>query len=379
MFDGESGEMQQAWIAGEPAALDTAIEEAAKLLTSSRYPLVAGLGTDIAGARAAITLADRIGAVIDHMNADALLRDLDVVRSSGVLVTTPSEAHVRADTLLLVGPGLAETWLELPRRLFEAMRPNQNGAALERRVYSICPGRNWAIPASGEAAVVAIGGQPGEIPALLAALRVRVAGRPTGKTRISSSKLDEVAAGLKKARFGVAIWSAATVDALTIEMLCGLLNELNAATRFFGLPLAPADNAIGVMQACAWMIGLPVRAGFGRTFPQHDPWLFNSQRIVAGGEADCVLWISAYRAATPPWRGAVPTIALTGRKANFDMPPRVHIAVGCPGDDHAGVEHLPSTGSLALVEAKKPSSAISVADAIARIISVLPGAGELPC
>ncbi len=33
------------------------------------------------------------------------------------------------------------------------------------------------------------------------------------------------------ARFGVAVWSAATLDALTIEMLCGLVEDLNAGTR----------------------------------------------------------------------------------------------------------------------------------------------------
>ena len=103
-------EMECAWIAGEPAALDAAVAEAAQLLASSRHPLIAGLGTDVAGARAAVALAERIGAAIDHMHADELLRNLDVMRSSGVLRTTPSEAHVRADTLLLVGPGLGETW-----------------------------------------------------------------------------------------------------------------------------------------------------------------------------------------------------------------------------------------------------------------------------
>jgi formylmethanofuran dehydrogenase subunit B len=49
--------MNHAWIAGKPAALETAIAEAAKLLGASRYPLIAGLGTDVAGARAAIALS----------------------------------------------------------------------------------------------------------------------------------------------------------------------------------------------------------------------------------------------------------------------------------------------------------------------------------
>ena len=88
-------------------ALEAAIAEAAKLLGASRLPVIAGLGTDIAGARAAIALAEQLGAVIDHMHSGALLRDLEVMREAGAYVTTPNEARLRGDTLLLVGAGLA--------------------------------------------------------------------------------------------------------------------------------------------------------------------------------------------------------------------------------------------------------------------------------
>src|SRR5690242_5956136 len=98
--------MARAWIGGKPAPLERALAEAAGLLAASRCPLITGLGTDIAGARAAIALAERIGAVVDHMNADLLLRDLTVVREAGMMLTTPNEARLRADTLLLVGPSL---------------------------------------------------------------------------------------------------------------------------------------------------------------------------------------------------------------------------------------------------------------------------------
>jgi formylmethanofuran dehydrogenase subunit B len=158
-----------------------------------------------------------------------------------------------------------------------------------------------------------------------------------------------------------------------------LLDDLNATTRFSGLPLAPGDNAFGVTQTCAWMTGLPVRSGFARASPEHDPWLFNSRRLVADREADRLFWISAYRAAAVPWRTAVPIIALTAREASFDKPPRVHIAVGRPGVDHAGVEYLSATGTLAQVEAEEPSDAISVAEVITRIIAVLRSAREPAC
>jgi formylmethanofuran dehydrogenase subunit B len=361
--------MEHAWIAGQPAALDAAVEAAAKLLASSRCPLIAGLGTDVSGARAAITLADRIGAIVDHMNSDALLRDLDVMRSSGMLVTTPTEAQVHADTLLLVGPGLGEAWRELPRQLFASPRQS------ERRIHCICPAGDWPIP---ESAVV-VGGRHGDIPVILAALRARLADRPIGKTRIASNELEQLAAALKIARFGVAVWSADAIDAPTIEMLCGLLNDLSEATRFSGLPLPPANNAVGVTQACAWMTGLPVRTGFARAFPEHDPWLFNGHRLMADRETDCLFWISAYRAAALPWRATVPTIALTARNTNFDKPPRVHISVGRPGVDHASVEYLSAIGTLAPIDAKKPSEAVSVAEVITRILTALPSAREPAC
>src|SRR5215468_9053109 len=109
--------MPHAWIDGTPAELATAVATAARMLDASRQPLIAGLGTDVAGARAATALAQRVGAAIDHMNADALLRNLEVLREAGFMLTTPSETSLRADTLLLVGPGAIDESSELSRRL----------------------------------------------------------------------------------------------------------------------------------------------------------------------------------------------------------------------------------------------------------------------
>src|SRR6266850_2601187 len=119
--------MGDARIDDRPVALEAAVAEAARLLAASRLPVFAGLGTDIAGSRAAVTLAERVGGVVDHMHADALLPDLAVMREAGAYVTTPNEAHVRADTLLLVGPGLIEAWPDLAARLFSRLRAPEDG------------------------------------------------------------------------------------------------------------------------------------------------------------------------------------------------------------------------------------------------------------
>jgi formylmethanofuran dehydrogenase subunit B len=90
-------------IDGAPVSLDAAAAGAALLLARSRQPLIAGLGADIDGARAAIALAERVGGVIEHRHSAALLRDLDCLRETGIMLTTLGEARVRADVVLLGG------------------------------------------------------------------------------------------------------------------------------------------------------------------------------------------------------------------------------------------------------------------------------------
>lgn len=360
--------MGRAWIGGKPAELERALAEAARLLAASDRPLIAGLGTDIAGARAAIGLADRIGAVIDHMNSDTLLRDVAVLREAGMMVTTPSEARLRADMLLLVGPSLEKAAPGL-RRWLDFDQPRPAGTATGPETIRLCPGRA-ATPITADTIV---GRDPDRLPTLLAALRAHVAGRPAGKSAVPAKAIEEAAALLKAARFGVAVWSPTDLDALAIEMLCGLVADLNARTRFTGFSVAPSDNAMGVLQACGWMTGFPMRTGFGRGYPEHDPWRFDGARMIAARETDCVVWISAYRAAaTPPWGEGPPVIALTNGDAAPGLNPAVQIEVGRPGVDHDGVEHCPPLGTLIAVAATHRNEVLSVADALGRIGAALP-------
>jgi formylmethanofuran dehydrogenase subunit B len=363
--------MGRAWIGGKPAALERALAEAAGLLAASRCPLIAGLATDIAGARAAIGLAERVGGVIDHMDSEVLLRDVAVLREAGMMMTTPNEARLRADTLLLVGPSLEKEAPDLSRWL--GLGPSgKGGAATRRSLVRLCAGGSGTVP--GEKT---IGRNADHLPVVLAALRARLAGRPLGKAGISAKAIEEVATLLKAARFGVAVWSAVDLDALAIEMLCGIIADLNMETRFTGFAIPPGNNAIGVLQACGWKTGFPMRTGFGRGQPEHDAWRHDGARMIAAGEADCVVWISAYGAAAPRWPDGLPVIALTTGEATLGQTlgrgPAVQIEVAQPGVDHDTVEHCPALGTLVAVAATRRSEATSVADAIGGIVAAIPG------
>ena len=370
-------------IDGAPASLDEAATAAARILARSRQPLIAGLGADIDGARAAIALAERVGGVIEHMHSGALLRDLDCLRETGIMLTTPGEARVRADVVLLVGDGLTEAWPQLNERLL-APPARPEGVDVKRRII-------WLAPAIG----ARIGGFEGDIeiwgaergPTLalnLAALRARVKNRPIANRRGARSGLplaflDTLAATLKAARFGVAVWTAESLGALEIEMLHGLVRDLNDTTRFSTLPLPAPDNGAGVLAACGWTTGFPMRTGFGAGVPIHDPWRFDAERLVASGETDCVLWISALGAVPPTWQRAVNLIALCERTTQFAEEPNVRITVGRPGVDHDAIMHSSDVGTLVATTASARSGAPSVAEALERIGARLGEADASSC
>jgi formylmethanofuran dehydrogenase subunit B len=355
--------MDRAWIDGKEVSRKAAISEAARLLAASRFPLIAGLGTDIAGARAAIALAARIGAAIDHMHADALLRSVDVMRSAYLMTTTLAEVRLRADCLLLVGSGVGQQ-----------LRTLLGANAGKRNIVWLCPDRDAREIAKG-IPINVLGRDPADLPTVLAMLRARIAGRGIGKGSVALKTIDSTVVQLKAARFGVAIWSLEHLDALGTEMLQGIVADLNATTRFTSLPIEPPDNAAGVLQACGWMTGYPMRTSLAGREPQHDSWMFDPARLVQSGEVDCALWISSYGSPAPEWTSTVQTIALINARAQ-PPPVRVAIEVGGPGVDHEAVEFVPAFGALAPVAASKPTDMIAVAHVVTEIATLLPSRGS---
>jgi formylmethanofuran dehydrogenase subunit B len=365
--------MSNATLDGESIGLDDAYLHAARLLGAARFPVVAGLGADAAGARAAILLAERLRGAFDHLASDAALKDLDVVRTFGMFVTTPSEARVRADVVVLVGPGLVDRWPALFDRLALDRRARFNAEA-PRKVVWIGAGPGDAAPPGVEIKMIAA--TPHQIPFVIAAWRARLGDRPVALDAEKVALIDALVASFKAAHFGVAVWSGTTLDTLTIEMLQALITELNVTTRFTGIPIGPRSGATGVTQVSGWMTGFPPRTGFGRGYPEHDPWRFDARRLVESGEADAALWISAYDGEPAPWSdGATPTITLAPPGATVKR--GLHIAVGRPGEAHDSAEFAQEVSSFVLRRATAPSSLPSVAQAIEAINARF--SEEVPC
>jgi formylmethanofuran dehydrogenase subunit B len=353
----------KAFVDGAAVSLETAAAAAARLLERARLPVIAGLGTDVAGARGAIRLAERLRGAYDHMFSAILLRDIDVMRQAGRMVTTANDVRLRADCVLFVGPNARESWPDLAKRLNLAAPPRLAEKKAARKIF-------WLGPSRGEAAEIGateIAATPDTLPHAVAVLRAAVLERKTRVAGTLGRKLADLAAQLRAAHFGVIVWSAESLDRLTIEMIGGLVFDLNQKTRFSNLPLGPGMNALGVVQTSGWMTGFPLRIGFGRGYPEHDTWRFDATRMIDADEADAALWISAYGDAAPKWQRQIPFIALTKPQTRFAYAPKVRIEVGSPGEDHDAIEYSRDIATFTLTKAKHASAAPRVAEVIGLI------------
>lgn len=354
-----------AFIHGEIADLMDVIEHAADMLWNSHHPLIAGLGTDIAGARVAIRLAARLRGVIDHSASDMLLKGIRTLQDVGAMFTTPVEAYRRADVLLAIGPGAFQA-----SRIDDAALLSIGGLESLRELIWLCPGDGVSEIGMTQVAL-RIGEDPRELTSLIGLMRARIKGRRSATTAYDSD-LETAVARLKGARYGIAIFDPADLDSLAIENVNGLVRALNATTRFTTLRRPGPDNVNGVNEVTTWLTGHPVRLGFGRGFPEYDPWRFDANRLVASGEVDMALWISTIHPTFPSWSGKIPMVALVG-PGSGQIGSDVTIEVGIPAIDHDAVLFSGRTGALTAVRAAEGSDRPTVAYVLQEIEVQLAG------
>lgn len=353
-------------IDGEAASFEDAIERAAAVLSAGRAPVVAGLGTDVAGVRAALKLAEHLRAAIGHRAGPALARDVAVLSETGLMFATPVEAGRRADLVLLLG--------DLSARAGWLADVFARDGAPKRKVVGLGASAKAAAAIGGSGAPLSLDIKGLGLRDTLLALKARVGGRPVDGTRLGRTgvrDLDKAAKALAAAQYGVVVWDAADLDGLAVEAAAGLVRDLNAGTRYAAVPFPGDDNAAGAVLACAWTTGFPPPLGFPGGIATHDPWRFDVDRMVASGEADAALWISALAPAAPAWPQSPPTVALVAAGTRFAAPPAVVIEVRRPDRTTDAVLHDARTNTLTPVAAPRGKAAADAAPTVAAVIKAI--------
>lgn len=346
-------------IRGEAVSSITAVDRAASLVHSAEAPLIGGLITDVNGIRSAMALADACGAVIDHQDSSAAFRNIRVLQDSGWMTTTLSEVRNRADLVVIIGSGVLN---DFPRFFERIIQPKPQFQKKPRQLILLGPwdGRKIPMQLKGEHTTI-IKTAIESVAEVAAALRAILSGLTLDRKQfggISLEVLNDLAADLKKSQYSVFTWSAKEFDLahaeLTIEQLIELINDLNVSTRSSGLPLGGSNSGISANQVCTWQSGVPLRSSFAQGCPQHDALLFDSQRVLASGETDLLIWISSLCSDQPLPDTDIPTIVIGHPGIEFKRIPEVFFPVGIPGIHHSGhIFRMDGAVSLPLQQLRK--------------------------
>ncbi|MDD1624939.1 MAG: formylmethanofuran dehydrogenase subunit B [Methylococcaceae bacterium] len=329
---------------GKEVSLDVAIAKAAALLKDTNLPVIGGCATDVNGMRGLLALADRCGAVVDNMNFTGARNNFLALQDSGWMNTTLAEVKNRCDLLLVVGTDLEA----FAPRFFERYLWNKEAMFLDdtshREVIYLgkAPSGDASTSPSGQKAQVFECATQG-LPEVIAVLRALVKGQPiraTSASGIAVADLLAIADKLKAAKYGVVTWAAGALAyaqaELTVQTLSEMIKDLNNATRCSGLPLGGKEGDQTANQVCGWTTGYPARTRFSRGYPEYDPFLNDTNFLLANGEADVLVWVQAFNVNSVPPESALPTIVVGRSGMTFAKEPDVFIPVGTPGIDHAG-------------------------------------------
>lgn len=364
-------------IAGRAASWKDAVHAAAAVLADAAHPLIGGLACDIDGLRGAVSLAERIDGILDHMDGQTQLLNRRALQDSGWVTTTLSEVRNRADVVVLAGtrgtryPRLFERCLEPIWTLF---------GDLHRRLISM--GEEIVeleeLPVGTDLAAT-IRVPNARIAEVFGALRARLAGQRLDADAVAGVPMEQIDAQIdlmKSARYGVLMWDAADLDSLhadlAVSAMISLVNDLNRTTRWSLLPLGGSNGGTSVAQVCAWLAGYPPQLRFSGGVAQQAQRPADAARMLDSGQADALLWINAFDPQRPPPASARPTVVVGRPDLQLATEPAVFLPVAVPGSQARGLlSRMDQVVTLPLA-APAPCRLPTVAAALAQIMEELP-------
>ncbi len=362
-------------IDGQPASLDAAVAAASTRLAASRQPLFAGLGADVAGARALYPLACATGAIVDSAGSDALMHGLRALQDRGQFTTTLAEVRTRADLIVFVG-GLP---MAIAPLIGERLGIGDAQVA-QRHVVVIGPEAGdeatlarWA-GAGVSTETIALQDDLFDTASLLDAL---VARRPAMASASVPAALRALAERLHAARYAVLVGAPLRLPAqgaLIVEVMHRIVGELNRKTRAAALWIGGGNGVATANQVFAWLSGVPMRSRAGPRGLEHEPLRFGTTRLLAQGAVDALLWVASFDAESSPPDTTLPTVVLghPALAARCTKPGTVFIPVSTPGIGSAG--HVFRTDGTVLMplHAVRSDGLPTVAEVARRLLQALP-------
>jgi formylmethanofuran dehydrogenase subunit B len=351
-----------------------AVEAAAAILGEARLPLVCGLGqTDCESQRAAVALAEAIGAVIDPagpVDGGAFGAASQEIGSS---TGTFGELRDRAE---LVVVWRADPVTSNPR-LLPRLRLDRAGRAPERRLVVVDAQRTATAEEADEFVELA----PELYFEALWAMRALVRDVPLDRAlaaRLPLDALERLAVRLRACSYGAFLHGpAGYANALA---LLALVRDLASTAHVVALPLRQDGNARGAEDVLAWQTGYPAAVSFARGHPRARHGEFSAAGLLERGETDAALVVGFDALRHLPPRAAdnlrrIPTIVVDPRATETAAAARVAFATAAAAVHREGTAHRMDGVPVAL-RAPLASERVGDGEVLAAIEARIVGAEE---
>ena len=309
-----------AMVDGKSARLEIAVERATEILCASRAPLIWGLSrSSTAGQRAAVKLAEQLGATIDTTASVCHGPSIMAIQEVGESTCSLGEVRNRADLVVFWGANPADSH---PRH-FERYSADAQGLFIPRgrkdRTIVVVDSKPTA---TSELADWFVRVPPQGDFEIIWALRRLLRGDalPAGaELGVAHDELARLAKRMAACRYGVVFFGLGLAQRgpghANVEALLRLVADLNDHTRFTARRLRIPGDVAGADSVLCWLTGFPFAVNLARGFPRYNPDEYGANELLQRGEVDACLFVGSegFNDLSSQSRQAVrqmPTIAL---------------------------------------------------------------------
>ncbi|XRO74873.1 formylmethanofuran dehydrogenase subunit B [Methanocaldococcus sp. 28A] len=326
--------------------IDTAIEEAARILAEANLPVIYGFSTTECHAHVyGIELAELIRGIVSNTAEVCHGPSVWALQDVGYPICTLGEVKNRADVVIFWGCNPMHAHPRHMSRYSVFARGFFRERGREDRTVIVVDPRETD---TAKLADIHLQVEQHKDYELISAMRAVLKGFELRVDRVAGVPADLIYDAVeicKNAQFGELFFAMGVTMTKgkhrNIDNAIQLVIDLNAYTKFGLMPMRGHYNVNGFNQVCTWVTGFPLCVDFSRGYPRFNPGDTSITDLLIRKEADAMLNIASDPGAHFPQKAVqhmakIPLICIdphntpTAELANIIIPPAI-AGVECEG------------------------------------------------
>jgi formylmethanofuran dehydrogenase subunit B len=299
------------------------------------------------GQRAAVHLADTLGANIDTTASTCHAPSIMAVQSVGESTATLGEIKNRSDLIIYWGSDPLVSHPRHMERFVDATGHDIPAGRSDRQVVVVDIEETATARAADTFLRVQPGGDFELIWALRAAVRgISIAEQPYGG--VSWPDIQQLADRMRTCRYGVVFFGLGLtrrgIAHANVEALLRLVTDTNAYARFAARRMRIPGDVTGADSVLAWQTGYPFSVNLARGYPRYNPGEYSANQLLERREVDAVLLVGSEGVAQLSATAqrvllTMPTIVLDYPTVTCPWQPDVHFTTAVYGIHRPGTAY----------------------------------------